>query len=144
MDGMTDAHTDSLAAVIGTLGPTLDGPSVVQVVGALALVIGAIVVVAWLYRRMTGGAAGRIRGGDIQIVSRAQVDKRAAILLVAVDGRRVLVGATANTLSPLSEWEPEPEPEMAIEEARVPASSRFDGVLGRVMTKLRALEEVPS
>ena len=34
--------------------------------------------------------------------------------------------------------------EIAIEEAREPVSSRFDSVLGRVITKLRALEEAPS
>lgn len=144
MEGMTDAHTDSLAAAIGAMGPALDGPSAVQVIGALALVIGAVVLAAWLYRRLSAGRAARVRGGDIQIVSRALVDRRSAILLVEVDGRRVLVGATATSLSPLSEWEPLPEPEMAIEEARVPVSSRFDSVLDRVMTKLRAIEEVPS
>lgn len=144
MDSFTDAHADSLSAAIGAVGPALDGPSAVQVVGALAVVIGVIVLAAWLYRRASGAAASRPRGGDIRIVSRAQLDRRSSILLVEVDGRRVLVGATQASLSSLSEWDLEPEPEMAFEEARMPEPSRFEGLLGRVMTKLRALEEVPS
>lgn len=144
MNGMNAAAGDSVSAAIAALGSPLEGPSLVQVVAALAVVIGAIAVVAWIYRRMTGVRTGSARGADIRVVSRAQVDRKSLILLVEVDGRRILVGATPQSLSPLSEWEETPEPEMPVEEARVAIPARFDSVLGRVITKLRAIEEVPS
>jgi flagellar biogenesis protein FliO len=73
-------------------------------------------------------------------VGRTVLDRKTAILLLQVDGRRVLVGVTPHQLTPLSEWEELPEPEVTLEEARQPVVTRFDEAMGRVLGRVRELE----
>ena len=138
------AVADSLSLALGALGQSDLGPSPARVGLALGLVVLLVIVagVLW-FRRGHGGSRGATRGDDIRVVSRAMVGRRTAVMLLEVDGRRVLVGSTPTTLTSLSEWESEPEPEPVFEPAELgqpEEATRFDALLGRVINRLKALE----
>lgn len=138
-ESVTAAAPDTLARALTTLAdPGI--PSPIRITVAVLLVV-ALAVGALLLARRYGPAA--IRGGrtaEIAVVGRTVLDRKTAILLLQVDGRRVLVGVTPHQLTPLSEWEELPEPEVTLEEARQPVVTRFDEAMGRVLGRVRELE----
>jgi len=137
------AVADSLSFALGALGQSDLGPSPTRVGLALGLVVVLVIVAGALWFRRGHGRSGATRDGDIRVVSRAVVGRRAAVMLLEVDGRRVLVGSTPTTLTSLSEWESEPEPEPVFEAAELgqpEEATRFDVLLGRVINRLKALE----
>jgi flagellar protein FliO/FliZ len=104
----------------------------------LVLALGGGVLVVLKRLQGTGGLPPR--SGEIRIVGRTLLGRRASLLLVEVDGRRVLIGSTATTLTALSEWDDGVDDLPSLEEARRSPADRFDSVLSRVMGTLRRLD----
>jgi flagellar protein FliO/FliZ len=118
-------HVRVLAPALGSALPFVtaaafgaDGEGVVtsgdvlRIVGTLALVLGLILALAWLVRRVgpLGGATGSMR-----VLGAVSVGQRERIVLVAVADRQLLVGVAPGSVRLLERFEeplvapPEPE-----------------------------------
>lgn len=80
------------------------GPTLLQLVGALILVVGIIYASVWLMKRYS---TGKIAGGGnlISIVERRHLTPKQAIYLVKVGEKHLLIGASESGLSKLSDIE---------------------------------------
>ncbi len=134
------AAADTLQPILGTTSVAL-GSALLRAGGALLLILLLIVGLAALYRRWLG-RHGRTSGAvAIRVLNSVPLGRRNSLVLVEVGARRVLVGATPTQLTSLSEWEEAEETVAeAVAEARLERAARFEPVLSRVLTKLRALE----
>ena len=87
-----------------TAPPTLPGiETLLQMVLWLAVIIVFIYVSVWLIRKYVPSARGVLGGGPLMIVKKMHVSAKQSIVLVKLGGRFVLVGVTANSMTPLSE-----------------------------------------
>lgn len=79
--------------------------SVPRTLGALAGVVGLIVLLAWGYRAMTGGRLNLLskprRPGLIELISKTPLSARQSLCLVRVGPRLVLIGQSAENLRTL-------------------------------------------
>lgn len=69
----------------------------------LAVIVVFIYAAVWLIRKYVPSARRMFGGGPLKVVSRVTVGTRQHILLVRVGSRFVVVGATATTMTPLTE-----------------------------------------
>ena len=77
-----------------------------QIVVALAFIVGLILLLSWGARRLVS-----VRPGDtseISIVATRFIGPREKLLLVDVEGTRVLVGITATSMNPIATLGPRP------------------------------------
>lgn len=79
--------------------------SLVRTLGALAGVVGLIVLLAWGYRSVAGGRLSLLnklrRPGLIEVVSRTPLSARQALCLVRIGPRLVLIGQSPDNLRAL-------------------------------------------
>jgi flagellar protein FliO/FliZ len=69
---------------------------------AVLIVLGLVAVLAWLLRRGSLGAfAGR--GGAINVETAVALGERRSLVIVSVEGRRLLLGLTPTTMSLVTE-----------------------------------------
>jgi flagellar biogenesis protein FliO len=86
-----------------TTRPTLPGNDLPRVAGALALVLGLIFALRWLFKRSVNPAALPGATNAVQVLTRSHLSPRQQLLLVRV-GRRLLVVSDCNgQLNSLSE-----------------------------------------
>lgn len=80
-------------APIPTVGWS-DGPGVVRTLVSLVVVLGLLAGCLWLIRR--GGWQGRLRKGPraVQIETAVGLGDRRQLVIVSVEGRRLLLGVT--------------------------------------------------
>ena len=87
-----------------------------QAVSALAIVIGLIGLLYYLGQRLnervTGGASRR----RVQVIERTPLGDKRSLLLVRVGQQQLLLGATHNSISMLSQVTCEELPEKAVSE----------------------------
>jgi len=90
-----------------TAAPQLPSPvmGVVQVVLALALVIGAVLALAWAVRRLQGGAFGVAQ--HLKVVSAVMVGPRERVVIVEFAGDWLVLGVSGQQVTLLSR-EPRP------------------------------------
>jgi len=80
------------------------GGSVWRSVLALALVAALLAVFVWLVRRGTfGPVTGRRRGGLMTVESAMPLGERRSLVVVTVEGRRLLLGLTPMQVSLVTE-----------------------------------------
>ena len=145
-DALHTSDPDSLTAAMHALTQPDLGISPARLM-LVALVLAALVGGAWWLSRRGGGVRlKRAVGQGVRVVQRVPVGRRQSLLLVEVEGRRILVGSTPNSLTSLSEWDDEPAAADAPDQppARAAATRRrrpeddvaktFDGVLARLRT----------
>lgn len=74
---------------------------------AVAVVLGLVAGLAWLVRR---GAFGALRGGSraIAVETAVPLGERRSLIIVAVEGRRLLLGMTPGQISMVTELGPAP------------------------------------
>lgn len=78
---------------------TVDGGDLIQMLGGLALVIAAIVVLAWLVRRM-----GRLpmRGSKVlRVLGSLSMGARERVVLIEVGGKQILLGVAPGRVQTL-------------------------------------------
>ena len=80
-----------------------------QSMAAVLVVLGLVVALAWLLRR---GAFGSRRPGSraIAVETAVPLGERRSLLIVAVEGRRLLLGMTPGQISMVTELEAAPAP----------------------------------
>ena len=69
---------------------------------AVLIVLGLVGALAWMARRGTFGALGR-KGGPITIETAVPLGERRTLVVVAVEGRRLLLGMTPVQVSMITE-----------------------------------------
>lgn len=74
----------------------------------MALVFALVFGAAYALRRWGAAGVGRAARGRVRIVETVPVGPQRFLLLVEVDGRRLLIGATAQSFTLLAELEPTP------------------------------------
>ncbi len=85
-------------------GPALM-PPVWRTLGALAVVLGLLAALAWLLRR---GTLSRRRGRGLGVESALALGERRSLVVVSVEGRRLLLGLAPNGVSLVTELQPHP------------------------------------
>lgn len=95
-DGGAGAATSAGGATSGWLDLTRLGAS-------LGIVLLLVVLVAWGYRRLVGGAPAARSSPAVRVLSRTVLSPRQQVLLLQVGRRVVVVGDSGGHLAPLSE-----------------------------------------
>jgi flagellar biosynthetic protein FliO len=74
---------------------------------AVLIVLGLVTALAWLLRR---GSLGRLtgRGGAITVETAVALGERRSLVIVAVEGRRLLLGLTPTTMALVTELQTPP------------------------------------
>lgn len=80
----------------------VSGSDVLRMVLTLGMVLGAILLVAWMLRR-AGGIGGAARG--IKVVASASVGQRERVVLVDVGGQQLLVGVAPGSVRLLESFD---------------------------------------
>ena len=102
--------------------PASDTLSFFRTLAATAVVLGLVLLAAWLFKRGRFGLAGRRAQAAIQVETALPVGDRRSIAIVAVEGRRFLIGLAPAHVSLLAELgATRPKFEAALERATVPA-----------------------
>jgi flagellar protein FliO/FliZ len=94
------AQTD----VVGAAGPDLV-PSMWRMTGALVVVLGLLGGLAWLLRK---GTLARRTGRGFGVESAVSLGERRSLVIVSVEGRRLLIGLAPNHVSLVTELQPPP------------------------------------
>ena len=69
---------------------------------AVVIVLGLVVALAWLLRRGSLGGFSK-RGGAINVETAVTLGERRSLVIVSVEGRRLLLGLTPTTMSLVAE-----------------------------------------
>jgi flagellar biogenesis protein FliO len=91
---------------------------------AALLVLGLLAVLVMLAKRGALGGMVRGKGGPIQVETVLPIGERRSLLIVAVEGRRLLVGASPVNVALVTELDPRPPFDNALERASRPAPER--------------------
>lgn len=89
------AQTDTASLA----GPDLV-PNVWRMLGALAVVLALLAGLAWLLRK---GVVARRKGGALGIETALSLGDRRSVVIVTVEGRRLLLGLAPNGVSLVTE-----------------------------------------
>ena len=79
-----------------------NGPSLWRSAGATVFVLGLLFGVNYWLRKRGGRLTGAGRSERLRIVERVAVDHRRSILLIEVDGERIVASACADRIEPLA------------------------------------------
>lgn len=88
------------------LQPPAGTPGLMSVAASLLLVIGAILVLGWLYTRAQGLRAGG--AGPIRVLAAQALGTKERIVVVEVGGTQLVVGVTASQISTLHTFDGRP------------------------------------
>ncbi len=78
----------------------------IQSFAAVFVVLGLVVALAWLVRRGTLGSAWKRSPRAIAVETAAPLGERRSLVIVAVEGRRLLLGLTPTQISLVAELAP--------------------------------------
>ncbi|XOV88302.1 MAG: flagellar biosynthetic protein FliO [Pseudomonadota bacterium] len=70
-----------------------------QMLVALVVVVGLIYALGWLLKRLQAGAA--TQSGSIRMLGGLSVGARERVVLLELDGKRILLGVTSTSVSPI-------------------------------------------
>jgi flagellar protein FliO/FliZ len=108
-------------AVAQTAGPDLV-PSVWRMLGGLVVVLGLLLGLAWMLRR--GGLAKRTSGA-LSVETALPLGDRRSLVIVAVEGRRLLIGLSQQQVTLVTELQsPPPAFAQVLHQATAQESSR--------------------
>jgi flagellar protein FliO/FliZ len=88
-----------------------------QSVLAVLIVLALVGALAWLVRRGTFGAL-RHGARTISVETAVPIGERRSLIIVAVEGRRLLLGVTPTQIAMVAELGPRPTFEAQLEQAR--------------------------
>lgn len=81
--------------------------SLLQVILGLAVVLAAIVGLAWLFRRMSGGMLGG--SNRLRVVSGVLVGQREKVVIVELEGEWLVLGVTSHSVNLLTKMDRPPD-----------------------------------
>lgn len=96
--------TASAPALANELAPVGGSSQLLRTALGLLLILGLVFALAWAARRISGGRLG-VRSGDgpIQIVGQQALGVKERLLLVEVDGQRILLGVSPGRIARLGD-----------------------------------------
>lgn len=103
-------------------------PSLLSVVTSLLFVIGAIVLVGWLYSRMRGINVRASKA--ISILAAQPLGTKEKIVIVQIGDKQIAVGMTPNCLQTLHVFD-KPIIDAVETESTIPFAEKFRSALGR-------------
>lgn len=118
--------------------PQVEGPSpfwsMVQMLFGLAVVLAAIVALAWLFRRFTmgGGVLGRLQ--PAKVVSGVMVGPHERVVIVELEGEWLVLGVTSRNVNLLKTLDKPPQQDAA---NVAPATQPFAQWLAAAIEKSR-------
>lgn len=80
---------------------------------AILVVFGLLTLFAWLARRGTFGSMGRQGRALVKVEGQVPLGERRSLMVVSVEGRRLLLGLTPMQVSLVTELAPQPPSENA-------------------------------
>jgi len=92
---------------------------------AIFVVFGLLALLAWLAKRGTFGAMGRQGRSLVKVEGAVPIGERRSLMIVSVEGRRLLLGLTPMQVSLVTELAPAPA---------APAETPFEQTLARTMS----------
>ena len=104
----------------GSVAAPLAVPSISGLLLNLALVIGAIVVFGWVYARAQGHNRGQ--SDAIKVLASQALGTKERIVLIEVGGKQLVVGATAQQIQTLHEFE---SPAVDSKAGTLPVAGKF-------------------
>jgi len=113
--------------------PAVSAGSVLQMVAGLAVVLGLVLALAWLVRRL--GLPGATASGAIKVVAGAAVGQRERVVLLEVGGTWLVIGVAPGHVSALHTM---PRAELQQAPAATPGTAPFATWLKRMMEQRRA------
>jgi len=127
------AETTNSAAVVPLTTPNLPevGPSVLRVLGALAVVLGIFLGGVWLFRNWQRLALGRGRVPRLNVLETRPLGGRQALYVVGYESERFLIASSPAGVSLLSHLPAAAENDASPSAA--PASSSFAQALTQVL-----------
>jgi flagellar protein FliO/FliZ len=78
----------------------------VRALASLVVVLGLLVAFVWMLRRGSFGLAGLRSRAAIAIETATSLGDRRSLVIVSVEGRRILLGVTPGAVSMISELAP--------------------------------------
>jgi len=114
--------------------------SIVKMVSALIVVIFSVYVGLYLLKRLMA-ARGRRDGRDnlLEVIQSTYVGPKKSVSLLRVADRSVLIGVTDNSISVLTELDPEETAAILATETKVERKDGFRSLLGTAASKVRKL-----
>ena len=124
--GLAATSTNLLASPLPTPGLTDAGPSLLRVLGALALVLGLFLGGAWVIRNGRFSGLGRKSSARLNVLETRSLGARQAICVVAYGQERFLIGTTPAGINLISHLAPatEPENDVAVSDKNLPTFSQ--------------------
>lgn len=111
------------------------GPTLLQLAGALLLIIIIIYASVWLMKRYTVGKSPT--GGElIKIIDRRHLTPKQALYVVKVGEKHILVGATESGMNKLCDVEMAPPVPLGPKTQTAPANSKFSQFLRQAKDSL--------
>ncbi len=83
--------------------PIIEGPDLLSLGGSLLIVIGAVILLGWLYSRLRFNSGGP--DNLINIVGSRALGPKERIMLIEVGGQNLLVGMTATHVQTLHKFD---------------------------------------
>lgn len=95
--------------------PAIEAPEILTMGLSMLIVVGAVVLLGWLYSRMrfTGGGPGNV----INVVASRGLGPKERLLLVEVGDKQLLVGMTASNVQTLHTFDRPVVADQAIKES---------------------------
>lgn len=106
------------------MSSTFGASAILSTLAPLAIILGALMVVAYVVRRFRNGGWGpRAGAGAITIVATRPVGPGAALMIIEADGQRFLVSSGRQGITPIGALHGAPAPAFAdaLETAKLPA-----------------------
>jgi flagellar biosynthetic protein FliO len=94
----------------------MDNASALRGLVATAVVLGLVALLAWLVRRGTLAWPGRTDGAPVAIERAVPLGERRSLVIVAVEGRRLLLGLTPAQVTLVTELGPSPRFDAVLED----------------------------
>ena len=138
--GATAVPTSQPASASARLAPPQVG--LTRVFSALAIVIALILVLRWIYRRLSSGIGGHRPSQAVRVLGRNVISPRQQVLVLQVGRRVVVVGDSGQQMNPLCEITDAAEVAELVAQLRVeraePLARKFSTLFGRADAKYDA------
>lgn len=122
----------AFAAQANAMANPVSGLQVLRVVLGLGAVLALLLAGLWVFKRL-GGKTLRVSRGQIRVLSSLSVGNRARLLLVDVQGTRLLLGAAPQRVELITRLDQEPE-----HGDQEPGCSKSSSFMGQLAQHLQA------
>jgi flagellar protein FliO/FliZ len=113
-----------IVGILATQAPPLVGDGeLTRGVAAVGIVLALLAVAAWLLRRGAFGMAGKRTRGLMRVEATLPLGERRSLMVVAVEGRRLLLGLTPAQVSLVTELERGESFDAALAKATTPTDT---------------------